>query len=79
MTGLSVSQEERKLIQSRLEPLTIREREIALQRAADRLWEVLDLRDLAEREYLCRSAAALMPRLNVALEHRTLEGLFVTF
>lgn len=79
VTGLSVSQEERKLIQSRLEPLTIREREIALQRAADRLWEVLDLRDLAEREYLCRSAAALMPRLNVALEHRTLEGLFVTF
>lgn len=79
VTGLSVSQEERQSIQSKLEPLTLRERGAVLRRAADRLWEVLDLRDPAEREYLRRSTATLVPRLNVALEHHTLEGLFVTF
>ncbi len=79
VTGLSVSQEERDLLQSKLEPLSVQERRAALERAADRLWEVLEFRDPVEREYLRRSAETLLPRLDVALTHHTLEGLFVTF
>ena len=79
VTGLSVSREERDLLQSRLEPLSVGEREAALERAADRLWRKLDFREPAEREYLRRSAATLLPRLGVALKYHTLEGVFVTF
>lgn len=78
VTGLSVSLEERQRLQDQLEPLTEQERAAALGQAADALWEDLDLRDPAAKAELRQGVATLVPRLGVALEHHTLEGLFVT-
>lgn len=50
-----------------------------MEQAAARLWNTLDLGEPAAREYLRQSAATLAPRLDVALTHHTLEGMFVTF
>ena len=77
--GLSVSQAGRQQLQDLLEPLTLQERAAALEQAAARLWNTLDLGEPAAREYLRQSAATLAPRLDVALTHHTLEGMFVTF
>ena len=69
----------RPQLQDLLAPLTLQHRAAALQPAAARLWNTLDLGEPAAREYFRQSAATLAPRLDVALTHHTLEGMFVTF
>lgn len=79
VTRLSVSAAERETLQMELSGAGENQRRQILKEAAQRLCESLGLQGAAERQYVTQSAETLLPRLNTALLHHTIEGLFVTF
>lgn len=76
VAGLSITPAEREQLYERLAPLSPRALERTVKQGA---WELADLLRLPElAAYLRRSAQEVLPRLQVALTHHSLEGVFVT-
>ena len=75
--GLRIGDEARAEIARLLAPLSEAARGKALRDAAARACEALALDDASAREYLRELASELLPRVEVALAHGDLRGVFV--
>lgn len=75
---LEISRHHRTRIGRILNPLSKREMTSALQSAARRLCLALSIDDGYDRDYLTRLSTNIQPRINVALSHDTLQGIFTT-
>lgn len=73
---LSITAEEREELHRRLSPLSADELRRGVEQGAWELAKTFQVPALAG--YLRRSAGEVLPRLQVALEHDSLEGIFVT-
>lgn len=77
LSRLAVGDADREMIAARLRPLGVAARERVLSEAATAACDTLGVSDDDERQYLRAIVPDLLPRIEVALAHGSLGGVFV--
>ncbi|MDD6175139.1 MAG: DUF6179 domain-containing protein [Firmicutes bacterium] len=77
--SLNVSAHDRDRLQLQLEALSNSAQERLLDSSTEKLASQLQLQLPGAKEYLRQTAARLLPRIRTALQHQTLNGIFLSF
>ena len=76
---LDITDMENRQLTALFEPLTVTPAKKALADAADRVCAELGINDPSSVRYLRRTAEGLYPRIEAALPHGNLSGIFLSF